>query len=63
MSDIVIIKGRNRAVIIGETAKGRDWMKNNIINIYAHFSIMIDAELAEEMAESICKDNVEVEIR
>lgn len=65
MSDIEIVKGRNRATVFSKTDAGNGWMLANTqdsVTMQQGYAVVINVEHAEDFALEVKKAGLTVEI-
>jgi hypothetical protein len=58
--DILILQGRDKAQVIGNTPKGKDWIRKNMT---ADNPVTIDREGVEEFLEYLQESELTVDIK
>lgn len=63
MTDIVIIQRRDRAYVIGETPKAKEWIAKNIVTTLTANTYSIPSELVEDLIEDFKEAELIVEVK
>lgn len=63
MADILISKGRHRAIVVPQTEKGSDWITRHTTIGTSDVGLIINVEYADEFAEDLKKEGLDVNIR
>lgn len=61
MTDITIYKAWNKSVIIGSSAKGRDWLRHNALAKGKDF--IVDSELVPDLVRDFEAEGLLVDVK